>query len=167
MTNQSKRQIVPERSVTHATFAIERTYEAAPARVFAAWATPEAKARWFAGPADKWKELDREFDFRVGARERLSGVWPGGTVAAFDGRYEDIVPDQRIVYTYDMQLDERRISVSLATVEFKPAGKGTRLIFTEQAVFLDGYDDKGSREHGTRGLLDRLDAELQRDSATA
>ncbi len=69
--------------------------------------------------------------------------------------------DQRIVYTYDMHLDDARISVSLATVELEPAGAGTRLIFTEQGVFLDGYDDAGSREHGTRELLDKLGASLR------
>jgi uncharacterized protein YndB with AHSA1/START domain len=44
------------RSVTHATFVIERTYEATPARVFAAWADPKAKARWFVGP-DAWQKV--------------------------------------------------------------------------------------------------------------
>jgi uncharacterized protein YndB with AHSA1/START domain len=38
---------MPERSVTHSTFVIERTYDASPARVFAAWLQPKAKARWF------------------------------------------------------------------------------------------------------------------------
>ncbi len=151
-----------ERSTTHATFVIERTYDASPARVFEAWSDAAAKARWFGGPADKWRQIEREFDFRVGGRERLSGRWPSGTVSAFDGRYHDIVPGQRIIYAYDMHLDEKHISVSLATVEFKPAGGGTRLTFTEQAVFLDGYDDAGSREHGTGALLDKLGAELKR-----
>jgi uncharacterized protein YndB with AHSA1/START domain len=72
------------------------------------------------------------------------------------------LPDQRIVYANDMHLDDKRISVSLATVEFKPVGSaGTRLIFTEQAVFLDGYDDAESRERGTRGLLDKLEMALR------
>jgi uncharacterized protein YndB with AHSA1/START domain len=155
-----------ERSAIHGTFVIERTYPASPQRVFKAWADPAAKARWFAGPPDKWKEQHREFDFRVGGRERLSGVWPGGKVSAFDGLYHDIVADQRIVYSYAMQLDDVRISVSLATVEFKPAGAGARLIFTEQAAFLDGYDDAGSREQGTGALLDKLGAELQRAAAS-
>jgi uncharacterized protein YndB with AHSA1/START domain len=156
-----------ERSTDHATFVIERSYAALPARVFKAWAEPAAKARWFAGPPDKWQETIREFDFRVGGRERVSGIWPGGKVSAFDGHYQDIVPDQRIIYSYDMHVDRVRISVSLATVEFRPDGRGTRLIFTEQAVFLDSYDDAGSREHGTHGLLDRLEAELRRPPASA
>jgi uncharacterized protein YndB with AHSA1/START domain len=87
---------------------------------------------------------------------------PGGTVHAFDCRYHEIVPNERIVYSYDMHLDAKRISVSLTTVEFKPADAGTRLIFTEQVVFLDGYDDAGAREQGTRGLLDKLGAALER-----
>ena len=66
------------------------------------------------------------------------------------------MPDQRIVLTYEMHMDKTRISVSLGTTEFKPAGTGTRLVYTEQAVFLDGHDDAGGREHGTRGLFDQL-----------
>lgn len=147
------------RSAQHATFVIERTYAAPPARVFNAWADPAAKARWFGGP-DEWDKARNEFDFRIGGHERVSGGPPGGTVHAFDGRYYDIVANERIVYAYDMHLDDKRISVSLATVEFKPAGSGTRLIFTEQAVFLDGYDDAGSREQGTRWLLDKLGESL-------
>lgn len=68
-----------ERSVMHATFVIERTYDASPARVFAAWADPAAKARWFAGP-DDWESGAYELDFRVGGRERARGGPPGGSV---------------------------------------------------------------------------------------
>jgi uncharacterized protein YndB with AHSA1/START domain len=73
------------------------------------------------------------------------------------------VPDQRIVYTYDMHRDKTRISVSLATVELQPKGDGTKLIFTEQGAFLDGEDKPEYREQGTGGLLDALEAELQRE----
>ena len=72
-----------------------------------------------------------------------------------------LVPDQRIVYSYVMHLDEQRISVSLATIELLPDGKGTLLKLTEQGVFLDGYDDAGKREDGTKGLLDQLGLALQ------
>jgi uncharacterized protein YndB with AHSA1/START domain len=155
-----------ERSVTHATFVIERTYAAAPARVFAAFASRAAKASWFQGPAE-WGPSDHELDFKVGGRERVSGGPKGGPVHSFEARFQDIVPNQRIISSYDMHLDDKRISVSLATVELKPAGAGTRLIYTEQGAFLDGYDDAGSREHGTRALLDNLDAALRRESASA
>ena len=151
-----------ERSTEHATFVIDRTYPASPARVFNAFADPEAKTRWFVGPED-WSPDGHGIDFRVGGRERLSTGPPGGQPHTFDALYQDIVPDRRIVYTYEMHLDEVRISVSLATIELVPAGDGTRLAFTEQSVFLDGADYPAQREQGTRSLLDKLDAELQRE----
>ena len=148
-----------ERSTEHATFVIERNYAAAPARVFGAWAEPAAKARWFNGPGD-WQNEGYELDFRVGGREHLRTSPVGGTPHTYDCRYYDIVPGERIVYCYDLFIGEQRISVSLATVEFAAAGAGTRMTFTEQAVFLDGYDDAGSRERGTAELLDKLEASL-------
>jgi uncharacterized protein YndB with AHSA1/START domain len=155
-----------ERSIEHASFTIERVFEASPDRVFAAWAEPAAKARWFAAP-EEWESAPHELDFRVGGREVNRGGPSGGPVHTYRALYWDIVPDQRIVYTYDMHRDETRISVSLATVEFKPAGAGTRLIFTEQGAFLDGHDTPDQREEGTGGLLDALGAELVRESAHA
>src|SRR4051812_37763446 len=141
-----------ERSVTHATFVIERTYDFPPSRVFAAFADPAVKARWFAGPPEGGPD-GQEMDFPFGGREISRGGPPGGPVHAFEARYYDIVPDQRIIFGYDMHLNETRISVSLATVELEPAGTGTKLTFTEQGAFLDGFDDAGGREHGTRELL--------------
>jgi uncharacterized protein YndB with AHSA1/START domain len=150
-----------ERSVTHSTFVIERLYDASPARVFEAFADPAIKARWFAGSGEP-VTTKYELDFRVGGREYAAGRIPDGPTYTFDARYQDIVPDERIVTTYDMHLDGKRISVSLTTVEFKPDGDGTRLILTEQGAYLDGYDDPAERERGTRELLDALDAELRR-----
>jgi uncharacterized protein YndB with AHSA1/START domain len=154
-----------ERSVTHATFVVERTYEASPARVFAAWSDPAAKASWFADPDEPSSEY--ELDFRVGGRELNRGGAPDGHVYTFDARYQDIVPEERIVYTYEMQQGETRISVSLATVELEPAGAGTRLVFTEQGAFLDGHDTPDLREQGTGSLLDALGSALQREHASA
>jgi hypothetical protein len=55
-----------------------------------------------------------------------------------------------------MHIAEARISVSLATVLFEADGSNTRLVFTEQAVFVDEFDDAGGRERGTHELLEKL-----------
>ena len=149
-----------ERSVTHATIVVERTYDASPARVFAAWADPAVKIRWFAGP-DDWDTGGYELDFRVGGRERIRGVQPGGPVHIYEAIYREILPDQRIILAYDMYLDETRISVSLATVELKPAAAATRLTYTEQGAYLDGHGVSDLREQGMGSLLDALAAELR------
>ena len=146
-------------SVTHATFVLERTYDASPERVFAAWATQQAKVRWFVGP-DEWERSDHELDFRIGGKEHVSGGAPGGPLYAFDAVYQDIVTNERIVTTYQMHLDAALMSVSVATVEMEPRGSSTKLIYTEQGAFLDSYDTPADREHGTRELLNALDAYL-------
>ena len=147
-------------SVEHGQFTIERVFDAPVAMVFKAWADKDAKARWFVGPAD-WKAAIREQDFRVGGRERVRGVFPDGHESDFHCEYRDIVENARIVYVYDMYVDGNKISVSLATIEFDKAGKGTKLTVTEQGAFLDGYDDAGGRERGTAGLLDQLGEALK------
>jgi uncharacterized protein YndB with AHSA1/START domain len=149
------------RSVVHAVFTLERTYDAPVERVYKALSDESAKAKWFGGDDGQWRQIERSMDFRVGGRERLKGRWEGGVVSTFDAVYHDIAPNERIIYSYEMQLDEKKISVSLATMQLKPAGPGrTTLKVTEQGAFLDGYDDAGSRERGTGFLLDRLGASL-------
>jgi uncharacterized protein YndB with AHSA1/START domain len=148
------------RSVVHAIFSLERVYDASPALVFRALSDKAVKARWFEGGGG-WTMLEREMDVRPGGRERCKGRWPNGLVTTFDAVYFDVVPNRRLVYVYEMRLDARKISVSLATIELTPNGTGTKLKITEQGAFLDGYDDAGSREHGTGLLLDRLGASLR------
>jgi uncharacterized protein YndB with AHSA1/START domain len=155
-----------ERSVTHATFVIDRTYEVSPARVFAAWADPQAKARWMVGPDDQ-KRSDYRLDFRIGGLEHIAGGPEGGPVYTYDAVIQDIVPNKRIVATNWMHMDDLRISVSVATVEFLPVGNGTRLILTEQGAYLDGLDTPAAREQGTAELLDKLGVELRRQPANA
>jgi uncharacterized protein YndB with AHSA1/START domain len=146
-----------ERSIEHGAFVVERVYDASPDRVFAAWSDPQAKARWFDGP----EEAEVEIDFRVGGWERRRGMLPDGREYTFEALYRDIVPGRRIVYTYDMFLNGIRISVSVATVELKREGAGTRLAFTEQGAFLDGREMPARREHGMGSLLDSLGRWLQ------
>ena len=149
-----------QRSVTHATFTVERTYPAPPEAVFAAWAEPSAKALWFGGG-------DFELDFRVGGRVLNRGGPDGGPVFTYDARYYDIVDNERIVYAYEMHMDDTRISVSLATIELTPVSDGTRLVLTESGAFLDGHDTPEQREGGTGSLLDALGNALAGNRAGA
>jgi uncharacterized protein YndB with AHSA1/START domain len=150
-----------DRSVIHDTFSIERTYPAAPSRVFAAFASAEAKDAWGdTGGLDpaEGEAGTQEFDFRAGGRERFGHKWQG-TTYRYDALYYDIVPDQRIVYSYEMYADDARISVSLATIEFAKSGDGTALTWTEQGAYLDGIDGPqaaAAREGGTTEMLDSL-----------
>jgi uncharacterized protein YndB with AHSA1/START domain len=101
-------------TVAHDTFVIERIYSVEASQIFQAWADPKLKARWFAGSADALG-AGYELDFRVGGREVNRGGPPGGPIYRYESLIHDIVPDQRIVYTYEMYADETRLSVSVAT----------------------------------------------------
>jgi uncharacterized protein YndB with AHSA1/START domain len=146
-------------TTAHDTFVIERTYDVPVSQVFRAWADPELKARWFAGSAEALG-TGYELDFRVGGREVNRGGPPGGPVYLYESRFKDIVPDERIVYTYEMYADEVRLSVSVATIEFRGEQSTTRLVLTEQGVFLDDRDTVAQREEGTRSILESLAASL-------
>jgi uncharacterized protein YndB with AHSA1/START domain len=163
-----KDEATTESAVVHSTFAVERTYDAPAARVFAAFAHEATKRRWFAEEIGS-KVDEFSLDFRVGGREKsrfrftgsVPGAPPAGTQMGNDTTYLDIVPDQRIVFAYTMTVAERRMSASLATVELFPAGGGTRLTFTEQAAFFEPSDGVQLRQEGWRTLLQRLDREVR------
>jgi uncharacterized protein YndB with AHSA1/START domain len=149
-----------QRNSQHDTFTIERRYPVAPARVFDAFADPAKKDRWF-GCVEGWVVAEHTLDFRVGGREVWRGGPPGGTQHRNDTVYHDIVPNERIVWSYTMRLGDRPISVSLTTMELHPDGSGTRMRFVEQGVYLDDYDGAADRVRGTNDLLDSLDRALR------
>jgi uncharacterized protein YndB with AHSA1/START domain len=164
-----------ERRVIHETFRIERSYAAAPARVFAAFSTAEARNSW--GDSDDPEPPDaevdndgelNEFNFRVGGLDRFS-TKEQGTTYRYDGRYCDIVTDSRIVYTYQMYADATLISASLATIELTDTRSGTQLVWTEQGAYLDGYNGgeaPAMRKDGTVDMLNGLAAYLQRRTSS-
>jgi len=149
----------PREPVTHATFRVERGYPTPPARVFAAFANPATKRRWFA-EGEGWEVDEFTLDFRIGGRETSRFRFRGGPPMGNDTIFLDIVPERRIVLAYTMTVANTPISVSLATVELAPSGDGTTLIYTEQGAFFDGADKASLREAGCRALLEQLAAEL-------
>jgi len=148
-------------TITNATFVIERVVKASPARVFAAYTSLEAKSAWFRTPTE-CETLAREFDFRVGGKERFYARWPSGLVTDFQATYHDIVENERIILVYDLFHGDDKLSVSLQTLEFRAEGAGTRLIHSEQGAYLTGGAEAVSgREHGTTWHVDNLVAMLE------
>jgi uncharacterized protein YndB with AHSA1/START domain len=151
-------------TVTHSTFTIERNYPVPPERVFAAFADPAKKRRWYAEGNNRQPEV-YELDFRVGGTERTQSrmgpntPFPGAAITNHT-IYQDIVLNSRIVFAYTMSLGDKRFSASLATVEFLPSDSGTRLVFTDQGAFFEGGDGPKMREEGWNHLLDSLAAEV-------
>ena len=151
-------------SVSHATFTIERSFPVAPGRVFAAFADPNKKRRWFAAGAGHAVTEPLQMDFQVGGREHTERLIHGdpidGAQLANDTVFLDILPDARIVLAYSMSVNGTRISSSLATFELQPTPEGTRLVFTDQGAYFENSDGEEIRKQGWTTILNSLAAEL-------
>lgn len=136
-------------TVLHSTFTLQRTYPVPAARVFAAWADPASKARWFVGDG-----TTHELEFRPGGRETV--IREGEPTLRFESAYHEIAADERIVYTSTMHADDRLTTISMTTVQFVDSADGCELTLTEQGTYLDGQEQPEWREQGTSDWLDAL-----------
>jgi uncharacterized protein YndB with AHSA1/START domain len=150
-------------SVEHGSFTVEREYPASPERVFAAWSTESAKREWFATQDDFIASTNEySLDFRVGGIERLDATLKSGSSMVHETTYRDMVPNERIVATYDVVINGRRISVSVFSIELARTDAGTRLVRIEDGVFLDGLDTVGEREEGVSWDIEAVARYLDR-----
>jgi uncharacterized protein YndB with AHSA1/START domain len=155
-------------SVAHGTFTVEREYPATPERVFAAWTTAEVKRSWFAQEEGFIAtQNDYSLDFRVGGVEVLDAQLVSGRRLVVNTVFQDIVENERIVATYEVLLDSRRMSVSLFSVVLEPTATGTRLVTTEHGAFLDDLDTNDQRRQGVESDLDLLGTYLERTQPAA
>jgi len=150
--------------VIHNTFVIDRRFAASPARVFAAFSDPEKKQRWL-GDGEHHDLEEFTLDFRVGGMERARYRFRPGTPFPgmpfmMEGSFQDIVPEQRIVMVSTMTMGERRISVTLATVELAATENGTLMTFTHQGAFFEGSDGPERRQAGWEVLFAKIEKEL-------
>jgi uncharacterized protein YndB with AHSA1/START domain len=142
------------RSAQHGTIRLERRFSAPPARVFAAWADPVARAKW--DVPGRWTIAGQTHDFREGGRETKRFGPPDDPRFVADTLYLDIVPQRRIVFSYSMTSRGIPVSTSLTTVDLAPDRKATRLTLVEQIVLLDGNDTLANREEGLTSMLDKI-----------
>ncbi|HYH31924.1 MAG TPA: SRPBCC domain-containing protein [Pseudonocardia sp.] len=97
---------------------VVRTIAAAPERLYAAWTEPEQMRRWFATVVDA--------DVRVGGRYRIELHEEDGSVNAFTGEYLELIPPERVAFTFThhSQTPEDRISDEKVVVTFRAIEAG-------------------------------------------
>ena len=133
---------------------LKRRLNAPPARVYSAWTEPEKVKRWF-GPGQT-QVTTAEFDRRAGGRWHIVAVSTDGQEHDVSGIFREVVPDERLVYTWAWRSTPER--ESLVTVEFKPDGTGTLLTLTHEHFYDEPTRDR--HQIGWNGALDKLERYL-------
>lgn len=142
-------------AIAHATLVMERTYNASPARVFAAWESVEARQRWSA-PSPAITIRYEEADFREGGRDVSRCIEAGDEDYVAHVNYLDIARDRRIVFAETVSHGARRVSAALISVELAPEGAGARLHLTMQIASFDDAGMEAGYQHGWSAALDNL-----------
>lgn len=146
-------------TIAHATIVMERTYNASPARVFAAWSDVEARKRW-STPAEGIRIEYEESDFREGGRDLSRCIEPGNEDYLAAVTYIDIKRDQRIAFVEDILHGKKRVSAALISVELTPQGGATRLLLTMQIASFDEASMEQGYQFGWNAALDNLAKEF-------
>jgi uncharacterized protein YndB with AHSA1/START domain len=143
---------------TKPSLTLKRRLNAPPAKVYAAWTEPAKIARWF-GPQGA-EVLRAEADVRVGGRYRVIFRVPDGEQHDVSGVYREVVPKQKLVFTWAwISTPERE---SLVTVALKRDGDGTLLTLTHEQFFDEPARDR--HRSGWSGVLDNLENYVNRQS---
>jgi uncharacterized protein YndB with AHSA1/START domain len=139
---------------TKPSLTIKRRFNAAPAKVFSAWTDPEKVKRWM-GPGET-VTVRAENDARVGGRYRVVMRAPNGDEHDVGGVYREVVPNEKLVFTWAWKSTPER--ESLVTITFKSDGAGTLMTLTHEQFFDEEARDR--HQFGWDGAMLKLEKYL-------
>lgn len=130
---------------------VTRIFDAPPSMVYKAWSRPELFQRWWMPKSLTGVSLVAcELDVRTGGKYRLEFGTGGSETAAFYGKYLEVVPNERIVWTND-EGEEGAVT----TVTFEDQGGKTLLTFHELYPTKEALEE--ALQGSAAGLPEQLD----------
>jgi uncharacterized protein YndB with AHSA1/START domain len=139
---------------------VTRTFDAPARIVFEAWSRPELFKKWWAPRSMGMTLRSCDMDVRAGGKYRLVFGDDPENAMAFFGKYLDVVPDKRIVWTNEESGD----AGSVTTVTFEERDGKTLLVLSELYPTKEALDEAGTGAQEmlgeTFGQLDELLAGL-------
>jgi uncharacterized protein YndB with AHSA1/START domain len=128
-----------------------RTFDAPPSMVYRAWSQPELFRRWWVPQSAPGISLvSCDMDVRTGGKYRLEFGAGGSDTMAFYGKYLEVVPNERIVWTND-EGEEGAVT----TVTFEGRGGKTLLTFHEAYPSPEALEE--ALQGSAAGLPEQLD----------
>ena len=134
---------------------LKRRLNAAPEKVYAAWADPQKLVQWFGPGSVEEGSVKADTDLRVGGRYRIS-FRAKGNYNEVGGVYREVVPNQRLVFSWAWHSTPER--ESLVTISIKPEGSGSLVVFNH-AQFVDAAA-RDNHERGWTEFLGKLESYL-------
>jgi len=145
---------IPQTQPLH-TLRLTRVFNAPRERVWRAWTDPEQLRLWW-GPRG-FTAPSIEMDLRPGGRYRIAMRPPEGEIFHLNGVFQEIVPPERLVYTFQWEKPGWDYPETLVTAEFRDLGGRTELVLIHERFPEEKM--RNDHEGGWTGTLDRL-AEL-------
>lgn len=134
------------------TLEITRTINAPVEKVFRAWTEPEQLGKWFG--CDQVHGATVLQDLRVGGQYRIDAACSDGNAALVTGTFKEIVPNQKLVYTWTNSSTEFPARDTLVTVEFFAKGSSTEIHLVHSNFALDRSAE--GHTNGWQQCLDKL-----------
>jgi len=143
--------------LTQPSLTLARRLNAPAARVFEAWTDPQKIVQWFGPGQTVGDSVKADMDVRVGGHFRISFKTDDGEYHEVSGKYLEVSPPQRLVFSWAWHSTPER--ESLVTISMKPEGSGTLLTF-HHAQFADATA-RDNHERGWMELLGKLESYLE------
>src|SRR3954464_14499162 len=134
--------------------AVTRTFDGPARIVFEAWTKPGLFKQWWAPKSMGMFLRSCEMDVRTGGRYRLGFGHDGSNTAEFFGRYIEVIPHSRLVWTNDEGGDGGPVT----TVTFEEKGGKTILVMHERYPSKEALDAAGTgAADATHEAFEQLD----------
>jgi uncharacterized protein YndB with AHSA1/START domain len=135
---------------------VTRTFDAPARLVFDAWTKPELFRQWWAPKSSSVPLLSCEMDVRTGGGYRLAFGHDASNSMAFFGKYLEVSPPARLVWT-----NEESADAAVTTVTFEENDGRTRLVLRERYPSTEALDEAfAGMEGATPEQFEQLDALL-------
>ena len=134
---------------------ITRTFDAPARIVFEAWTKPELMKRWWVPKSFGMELLSCEQDVRVGGTYRLVFRHGESGSMAFHGKYLEVVPPSRLVWTNEESADG-----SVTTLTFEEKDGRTVLVMHERYPSKEAFEANVGAADGLSESFGQLDAVL-------
>jgi uncharacterized protein YndB with AHSA1/START domain len=134
-------------------FVVRRTFNAPARLVFEAWTKPELLKQWWAPKSLGMSLLSCEADVRAGGAYRFVFGHDASETMAFFGRYLEVIPPSRLVWTNE----EGEGGEAITTVTFEEKGGKTLLVLRERHPSKEAVDEAIGFGEGLRETFEQLD----------